>query len=599
MTMMKKLQTSPQDMMRMESIAEDTLDITSPRQTRLQNQQTTTPPLRSEVLPIPIFKEDYIISNPISIPTNGRVTTSSSSQPQQMLERQSTFEIWKSFFKRKTFSKPSSSTLPLSSSSSPNNNNNLSNTKECRQHSSMSSSCNNNKQLTLPQMRTFFTLQKKLKPPKLYKFLVCGPLGGGKSTLFRQYKLAFQEGFDAKEISRMRTYIYANILQTFGQIMNLHLEQGFTVNQLSNNGSNIRQQNITNEEVIIEEEDDDNECTLTDEDLQLVSQFRYTLNDKAFFQHVSLLKQICKYININELFNLYNLEGSILDGIEYYLQSLSTTFLKKDLIEEELSKKKKIDKVCILKEMFDKQESYIPSLDDIVHSRCKTTGITCIDYEYMGMISKVFDVGGARNERKKWNHIYPNLSSLFYVTSLMDFTKKCYEDDTSNRLLDALQLFEECCNGPFKYSPVFLVFTKVDTLEECFVNNNPLIDGKKEEELLCKLFPEFSQFSIKEEEGEAFHSFFNDPMNQRYYLNEKKNVCVKLADENGNVNEKKVLSNQVIRYMSFIEAKFRARNAHHQQRIVSFYLDATDTDQFKEFIEIVHQLVYNCFDHSK
>lgn len=45
---------------------------------------------------------------------------------------------------------------------------------------------------------------------------------------------------------------------------------------------------------------------------------------------------------------------------------------------------------------------YLPTEQDLLRTRIKTTGITEVLFELKGLTFKVFDVGGQRSERKKW-----------------------------------------------------------------------------------------------------------------------------------------------------------------------------------------------------
>jgi hypothetical protein len=46
--------------------------------------------------------------------------------------------------------------------------------------------------------------------------------------------------------------------------------------------------------------------------------------------------------------------------------------------------------------------NYVPTLDDVVKSRTKTTGIVEVEFKLGNQMVKLVDVGGQRNERKKW-----------------------------------------------------------------------------------------------------------------------------------------------------------------------------------------------------
>jgi hypothetical protein len=59
---------------------------------------------------------------------------------------------------------------------------------------------------------------------------------------------------------------------------------------------------------------------------------------------------------------------------------------------------------------------YVPTVQDILHSRSKTTGITEIEFEYENTKFRMVDVGGQRSERKKWIHCFQVFFSLSFFT---------------------------------------------------------------------------------------------------------------------------------------------------------------------------------------
>ena len=128
---------------------------------------------------------------------------------------------------------------------------------------------------------------------------------------------------------------------------------------------------------------------------------------------------------------------------------------------------------------------YEPTDRDILRQRRPTTGlieenITMVEYQDDNIRFKMVDVGGAKNERKKWIHQFENVSAVIFVISLTAFDEPLYEDETQNSLLDAIQLFSDAINGEshwFKRSSLFLIFNKMDlfaekiiekSLKECF-----------------------------------------------------------------------------------------------------------------------------------
>jgi hypothetical protein len=49
---------------------------------------------------------------------------------------------------------------------------------------------------------------------------------------------------------------------------------------------------------------------------------------------------------------------------------------------------------------------YVPSHQDIINARVRTTGIAEEVFHFDGYIYHVFDVGGERPERKKWIYLF-------------------------------------------------------------------------------------------------------------------------------------------------------------------------------------------------
>jgi len=58
--------------------------------------------------------------------------------------------------------------------------------------------------------------------------------------------------------------------------------------------------------------------------------------------------------------------------------------------------------------------SYLPTDQDILRSRVKTTGITETTFKVGELTYKLFDVGGQRSERKKWIHCFENVTALVF-----------------------------------------------------------------------------------------------------------------------------------------------------------------------------------------
>lgn len=80
------------------------------------------------------------------------------------------------------------------------------------------------------------------------------------------------------------------------------------------------------------------------------------------------------------------------------------------------------------------QMGYLPTDQDILRSRVKTTGITETTFKVGELTYKLFDVGGQRSERKKWIHCFENVTALVFLVSLSEYDQMLYEDESVVRI---------------------------------------------------------------------------------------------------------------------------------------------------------------------
>jgi len=110
---------------------------------------------------------------------------------------------------------------------------------------------------------------------------------------------------------------------------------------------------------------------------------------------------------------------------------------------------------------------YLPTEQDIFRTRIRTTGIVENTFEIDGNQFKMFDVGGQRNERKKWIHCFENVTAVLFVAAASGYDQVLYEDEKTNRMVEALNLFEEICNSRwFRETAIILFLNKRDIFQE-------------------------------------------------------------------------------------------------------------------------------------
>lgn len=119
--------------------------------------------------------------------------------------------------------------------------------------------------------------------------------------------------------------------------------------------------------------------------------------------------------------------------------------------------------------------SYIPTTEDILHSRKITSGVHQITFtipiprKQGGGVHEIrmFDVGGQRDQRSKWIQVFEGIQAILFMMSCGDFDQMLREDPSVNRLNEALRVFGDVWHNRYLCSAGVIVFlNKQDILEE-------------------------------------------------------------------------------------------------------------------------------------
>ena len=113
------------------------------------------------------------------------------------------------------------------------------------------------------------------------------------------------------------------------------------------------------------------------------------------------------------------------------------------------------------------QDDYVATQQDMLLARVRTSGIVTEKYIIDGVDFEMYDVGGQRNERKKWIHCFDDVTAVIFVAALSEYDQALFEDSTANRMTEAVELFGEICNNKyFAKSSIILFLNKKDLYEE-------------------------------------------------------------------------------------------------------------------------------------
>ncbi|MES1908732.1 MAG: hypothetical protein MHM6MM_001608 [Cercozoa sp. M6MM] len=115
------------------------------------------------------------------------------------------------------------------------------------------------------------------------------------------------------------------------------------------------------------------------------------------------------------------------------------------------------------------EDGFRPTEEDVVMARIRTTGMFMTEFDLTDppVHWRVVDVGGQRSERKKWIKFFDDVQAILFVVNLSGYNKVLFEDQSKNRMQEAMELFDKIANTDvFADTPVFLWLNKKDLFEE-------------------------------------------------------------------------------------------------------------------------------------
>jgi len=245
---------------------------------------------------------------------------------------------------------------------------------------------------------------------QINKLLLLGAGESGKSTLFKQMITIYGKGYPEKERKTFIPIIYNNIITAMKILC--HQSDNYTEN-LEKPPSNLQK---------------------TMDELKGDETIDHALGDTiiTLWKHEGIK---ATYANRSKF--------QLTDSAKYFFE--------------------KLDEI--------KKEGYVPVEQDVLRSRVRTTGIVENAFDIDGNQFKMFDVGGQRNERKKWIHCFENVTAVLFVAAISEYDQVLYEDENTNRMVEALNLFEEICNSRwFRETSMILFLNKRDLFQDKIQN---------------------------------------------------------------------------------------------------------------------------------
>lgn len=122
--------------------------------------------------------------------------------------------------------------------------------------------------------------------------------------------------------------------------------------------------------------------------------------------------------------------------------------------------------------------SYIPRNPDVFRSQAPTTDVCKKTYNISNSYFAVTDVGGQRQQRKKWDDCLQDAKMVLFMVDLSSYDKVLSEDNTGNRLEEAIELFGNIVNSSGLQETTFILCFNKDDI---FVNRIETKDLRNDE----------------------------------------------------------------------------------------------------------------------
>ncbi|MDP2435173.1 MAG: guanine nucleotide-binding protein subunit alpha [archaeon] len=241
-----------------------------------------------------------------------------------------------------------------------------------------------------------------------YKLLLLGSGESGKTTVAKQMRILYLNGFTPAEVERFKFIIHSNILMAMRNLLRGAMSLGVDV--LPENAERAR--SLIDDQVLTE-------LTLSP---QLAEAAKVLWTDPG----------------VQEAYKQRN-KFQLIDSAPYFFNELTRIA----------------------------SPEFVPTTTDILYARARTSGILETVFVANKSTFRLVDVGGQRSERKKWMHCFENVSALLFVVAISEYDQKLAETDQVNRMHESVMLFDEICKCQwFTRTPIILFLNKDDLFRE-------------------------------------------------------------------------------------------------------------------------------------
>ncbi|GAA97620.1 uncharacterized protein L969DRAFT_48716 [Mixia osmundae IAM 14324] len=242
------------------------------------------------------------------------------------------------------------------------------------------------------------------------KMLLLGAGESGKSTILKQMKLIHEGSYSVEERDSYKEIIFSNTIQSMHVILDAMEMMGITLANPSNKSR-----------------------------ADVIMALPHQIEGESLETNVvDAISGLWKDSGVQKCFERSR-EFQLNDSASYYFESMPRIG----------------------------RPDYLPNDQDVLRSRVKTTGITESHFQIGDLRYRMFDVGGQRSERKKWIHCFENVTAIVFLVAISEYDQMLYEDESVNRMQEALALFDSIANSRwFMSTSIILFLNKIDLFKE-------------------------------------------------------------------------------------------------------------------------------------
>ncbi|KAJ1337134.1 hypothetical protein BSLG_006607 [Batrachochytrium salamandrivorans] len=240
------------------------------------------------------------------------------------------------------------------------------------------------------------------------RLLILGSGDSGKTTLLKQMRLFYGEGFSRDEVEMYRKLLLENIVSCMSAYLSLCDRLGLVITHQAEKSH--------------------------------FTSYSHNGRDSLPAELISVIATLWKEKAVQSVVPL---------GPKYHIQDTASYFLSRA-------------------EVFGKL-GYVPTNEDILHIRAPTLAVSETVFKIGIHHYRLFDVGGQRGLRKQWAPFFDNCHSVLFVTSIAGYDQTLQEESEvkANRLHDAIELFGGVVNNRLLARAEMLLFlNKKDVFEE-------------------------------------------------------------------------------------------------------------------------------------